>query len=116
MQREVLEGQFQARDGLASHFISCAVALDRKGRRVFVNVEFDSDYAEITVEILDLAFRPLPGYSGAECIPVTESGLRQPVRWRSGEELEHLNHPIRIRVNYGGIRVEDTRLYAVYVS
>jgi len=38
------------------------------------------------------------------------------VVWRNQKHLERFNHPIRIRVNWEGIRPEDAQLYSVYIA
>ena len=98
------------------HCISCPIELDREGRKVFVNADGLGEYSRIRVELLDLQFRPVPGYSGDDCAPVGESGLRQPVSWREKEALPRFDHPVRIRVNWEGVRPEDARLYSIYVG
>ena len=45
-----------------------------------------------------------------------KSGLRQPIRWRGKQNLKKFDHPIRIRVSYVGLRPEDARVYAVYLT
>jgi hypothetical protein len=47
---------------------------------------------------------------------VSESGLRQPVKWHGGDVVKAGEKPIRVRVTYQGVRLEDPRVYAVYVS
>ena len=65
---------------------------------------------------MDTQFNSLPGYSGDNSVPVTKSGLRQPVTWRSKQSLEKFGHPFRIKVRWGGNRPEDAYVYAQYVS
>lgn len=98
------------------HCVSCPIELDRQGARIFVNADGLGQHSEIAVEILDLQFRPLPGHSEDDCIALRGSGLRQPVAWRGGDALPKLDHPIRVRVNWGGIRPEDARVYSVHVA
>jgi hypothetical protein len=98
------------------HFISCLFRLDRPGVGVDINADGLSQYSFLKVEILDQQFRPVPGYSAEECIPLTESSLRRPVRWGKKNTLEKFDHPIRIRLNWGGLRPEDARVYAVYLK
>ena len=45
----------------------------------------------------------------------TESGLRVPVSWRDRPTIE-TDSPVRVKVNFGGLRPEDIRVYAVYVG
>ena len=98
------------------HFISCPIHLDKPDARVFVNADGVSEQSCLKVEILDQQFRPLPGYSEEACISLTESGLRQPVFWRSKRSLGNLDQPIRIKIAWGGSRPEDAFVYAVYIE
>jgi hypothetical protein len=98
------------------HFISCPLQVDGPDMRVFINAEGISEESYLTVELLDEQCKPLPGYSGEDCIRVTKSGLRQPVAWRNKQSLEKFSRPFRIKVRWGGPKSEDTFVYAVYVS
>ena len=98
------------------HCLSCPIELDRDGGHIFVNADRLGEHSRLRVELLDREFRPIPGYSGDECVVLCESGLRQPVRWRGKDTIERFDHPIRVRVNWEGVRPEDARLFAVYVN
>ena len=98
------------------HCISCPLQADAGPARIYVNVDRLGEHSELTVEVLDEQFRPLPGYSGQSCLPLRESGLRQPVRWKDRDTVGGIDGPFRLRVNFGGVRPEDTRLYALYVA
>ncbi|MBM3801137.1 MAG: hypothetical protein FJW26_02370 [Acidimicrobiia bacterium] len=98
------------------HCISCPIEVARQGGRIFVNAGGLGTHSQIRVQVLDEQFRPLPGYSGEDCIPISESELRRAVTWRNRNHLERFSYPIRIRVDWQGIRPEDARLYAVYVA
>ena len=113
--------------GKNPHFISCPFSIDKPGKRVQLNIDWDGSawyektndqakYSHLTVEILDEKFRPVPRYSAHDCLPISDSGLRQPVRWIDRERLDKFNHPIRIRMNWGGVRPEDIRFYAAYIG
>ena len=95
--------------------ISAPIDLGRRPAQVFLNVDGLSEYAQVTVEVLDERFRPVAGYSSGDCLPL-ESGLRQPVAWRSRRLVDGTGGSIRLRLNYTGIRPEDPRLYAIYVE
>ena len=69
----------------------------------------------VKVEILDDKLRPIPGYSGDACVPITEGGLRQPVSWQGNNVLGQYTHPIRVKVLLNGDRLEEANLYAAYV-
>jgi hypothetical protein len=43
-------------------------------------------------------------------------GLAQPITWQDHEVIDGVTGPIRVRVNFGGVRPEDVRLYAVYLD
>jgi hypothetical protein len=98
------------------HFISCPLQLGDGEVSVAVNVEGLSEQSQLRVELLDEQFRPLPGYSGADCVPLTKAGLRQPVVWRNRKVVESIKRPVRVKVRWGGARPEDTYVYAVYLS
>ena len=98
------------------HCVSCPIELGGPGCRVFLNADGLGEHSQLAVELLGLDFTPLPGYSGADCIPVTRPGLRQAVSWRGREALDTLAGPVRVRVDWKGVRPEDARLYAVYLG
>ena len=97
------------------HCISCPIELERAGARVYLNAAC-SRYSGLRVEVLNRELEPLPGYSGEDCVPIGEGGMRHPVAWRGREALEGFGHPVRIRVKWEGIRAEDARVFAVYVD
>ena len=99
------------------HCISSPFASLRDGARVYVNATGLSDSGQLTVELLDEQFRPLPGYAAADFVPFeAKSGLRLPVVWRGAKALEKASKPVRIRVNWTGSDPEKTRLFAVYIE
>ncbi len=99
-----------------AHVISAPIDLEGQSAVVAVNVSGVGPYGHVTLEVLDLQFRPLAGYTGETCVPVAESGLRQPVRWQNQDRIGPDHGPIRVRVNVGGVRPEDIRLHAVYLD
>ncbi len=98
------------------HCISCPVSLEGGKARLFVNADRLNEGSRLKIELLDEQFRPIPGYSGADCVCLDRPGLRQPVTWREREVLEEFGHPVRVRVDWEGIRREDARLFALYVT
>ena len=88
---EIYRGKTLFRRSLleAPHLISCPI---RPGdvNRVYVNAGGLSEHSHLEVELCDEQFRRLPGYSGEDCIPLTESGFRQPVAWRGKSSLDEL--------------------------
>ena len=98
-----------------AHCISTPIKVSA-GSRVFVNVDGLSAKSRISVELLDEQFRPIPGYSGADCVPLENSGLRQVVAWKGKESLETMDGVVRVRINWMGDRPGDARLYSVYVT
>src|SRR5262249_13337191 len=98
------------------HFISTIIRSEGLAGRVFVNADGLSDQSQLRVEILNDRLLPVAGFSGDDCIPVSQSGFRQPVTWRGKDRLENLATPIRLRVSWVGSRPEDARVYAAYVE
>lgn len=99
-----------------AHFISAPIDLEGKPASVYLNVDGLSDDSRISVEILDERFEPIHDYSEQACVSPSQSGLRQPVGWQSHEQIEGVDGPVRIRVNFRGKRPEDVKIYAVYVE
>jgi hypothetical protein len=100
-----------------AHCISSPFTPCGPSARVYLNATGLSEAGQLTLEILDEQFRPVPGYSAADFVPLeAKSGLRLPVAWRDKPTLDAIAGPIRIRVNWSGKDVESTRLYAVYVA
>ena len=114
--RQTSEGLMKRMDEVPPHCITCPMVADGQGARVFANVGGLSEQSWMTVEVLDVRFRPLPGYSGADCVPLRSDGLRQPIVWRTGKTVQGIDGPFRLRVNLDGARPEDARLYALYVE
>jgi len=98
------------------HFVSAPIDLEGKPVRVFLNVDDLDQYSTVSVEVLDEQFRPIPGYGAESCFAPPSGGLRQPVRWQGRETVEHADGRVLLRVNFGGVRPEDARIYAVYVE
>jgi len=101
--------------GRNAYFISAPLDLEGKPVQIYMNVDGISEYNKVTTEILDERFNVIHGYSREECIGPRESGLRQPVKWQEHEKIE-TDSPVRIRVNFEGIRPEDLKVYALYVE
>ncbi|HCN07187.1 MAG TPA: hypothetical protein DIT01_04575 [Lentisphaeria bacterium] len=104
-----------------ARLISCPVCADNGETRVFLNVSGLGEYAMVRVELLDLEFRPLAGYSGADAALVRESGLRVPVQWGGQNALPATGQPLRLAVALGPVgpdcpRPEDIRIHALYVN
>ena len=99
-----------------SHFVSAPIDLEGKPACIYMNVGGLSEYAQIEVEVLNERFEKLPGFTSEECITPKKSGFRQLVKWQENEAVKNVDGPIRIRVNFGGIRPEDVRIYAIYCA
>ena len=96
------------------HIVSAPIQLDRPAR-VFVNASGLSDDSYLVVEVVDERMRPLNGYSDDSCMPLTDSGLRQPVAWR-GKDALFSEQRVRLKVSWRGSRMELPYLYAVYAD
>ena len=81
-----------------------------------MNIDGLSEHSKVSVEIQNERFEPIPGYTAEDCTEPIESGLRQVVTWGEKEVLAGMEGPIRIRVNFEGIRSEDVKLFAIYLT
>ena len=106
----------KAMDDVQPHCITCPVDLGGSEVRVYANVDGRSEYSRLSFELLDERFRPVPGYSGDDSVPLQTSGLREPVVWKNARTLNAGVGAFRLRVNFLGLRPEAARLYAIYVS
>ncbi|MBD3182858.1 hypothetical protein GF312_11245 [Candidatus Poribacteria bacterium] len=114
--RTPIEGQAWV-DEVKPHFISAPIRIGSGSTRIFVNASGLSEHSQITVEVLNERFEKLDGYTDADFIPWSDdSSVRLPVRWQRGAVITGISEPIRIRVNWDGLRLEDARVYAVYVE
>jgi len=86
------------------HCITCPVEAHRADARVYINADGFSPHSELRVELLDLQFRPIAGYSGNTVVPVREGGLRTPVRWSGIDAVGQISDPFRIRATWDGVR------------
>ena len=80
-----------------------------------LNIGGISDYSKVSVLVLDEDFNPISGYSKEECCEIMENGFAVPVCWQRKMNV-YQERPIRIRVDFEGIRPEDVRLYGVYLE
>jgi len=99
-----------------SHFISAPIDLEGKPAQVYLNVDGLSEHAEVSAEALTEKFEVIPGFTADKFTGPSTSGLRQLVTWQNRETLENIDGCVRVRVNFGGIRPEDVKIHAVYVS
>ena len=114
--RPVFQGQGYKDIAVGPHVISCPLRAQKEDAGVYVNTDGLGEYSQLRVELLDLQFRPISGYSGDDCVLVDAEGLRQRVTWKKGASIGHFDHPVRVRVSWEGVRPEDARLYGVYVA
>lgn len=109
-------GSWIRRGSADAHFVSAPIDLEGSAARLAVNVDGINENNAISVEIQDQSFRPVRGYERGSCGGPAESGLNQLITWRDHHFIEDVTGPIRVRVDFSGIRPEDVRLYAVYLD
>ena len=97
------------------HVISCPLSTGGGPATISLNVSGIGENSSIKVTVLDEQFRPIPGYEAGQCTGPSRPGLREVVSWGDKKTIT-ANKPIRLRVDFGGIRPEDVRLYAAYLS
>ena len=103
-------------DDVPNQCISCPVRIGRKGVKAYVNLDGVSENSCLKVEVCDEKFYPIPGYTAADCVPLKTPGLRQEVKWRGGDVVRWDKGPIRLKVLFEGLRVEDVKFYALYLG
>ena len=103
------------RPGQGAHIVSAPVDLNGRPAQLALNIDGLGEYSSVTAEILSERLEPIPGFTAADCSAPTSSGLSQPVVWQGGDALPHDLGPIRVRINFSGVRVEDIKLYAAYL-
>ena len=102
--------------GVKPHFISSPIDLSGGEGKVYINAAHLSQHSLLRVEILDEYFREVPGYCGEECLVVDNPGLKQEVVWKNNNTIKAVKGPVRIKVSFEGLRLEDSRVYAVYIK
>jgi hypothetical protein len=83
---------------------------------VRVNASGLGRHSRLRIGLLDRAFRPVPGFSGADAALVKADALAAPVRWPGGDALAKQLGPVRFDISFEGVRPEDACLHAVYVG
>jgi hypothetical protein len=96
------------------HVISTPVSVSGKDHRIKLNISGLSEDAGVKVALLDEQFRPIPGYTAAECLGPSASGLRELVTWTKGAAVEAAT--FRVRIDFTGAEAAELRLYAVYID
>ena len=104
------------RPGQGPHIVSSPVDLEGRSANLALNIDGLGDYSQVSADIITEQLEPIPGYTAAECISPTSSGLSQPVAWQGRSAVQHEGGAIRIRLNFSGVRAEDVRLYAAYLN
>jgi hypothetical protein len=99
-----------------AHCLSCPFKSNNEHGQIYLNADRLSPDCRLRVELLSEQFVPLPAYSGANSIPITQSGLKQKVAWKGAEALEKIPGSFRIKVSWEGDKSADGRLYAIYLQ
>ena len=81
-----------------------------------MNVAGINEHSTLSVEILDREFQVISGYDHSASRGPDGTGFSQSMTWQNHALVENVNGQIRVRVNFGGLRPEDVRLYAVYID
>jgi hypothetical protein len=84
--------------------------------KVWVNADGLGPESSLKVELLDQAEQPLPEYSGESAAHVSQSGLRAPVLWKTGDAIAEIKHGFKIKVTWEGDQTGAIEFYALYVE
>ena len=98
-----------------SYVISQPLSLDERPAEVYVNADRLGENSGLALSVLTEDLKPLPGFDRENSAVISKSGFRQPALW-SGRKALVSDKPVRIRIDFTGIRPEDARLYAVYIT
>ncbi len=74
-------------------------------------VNADAGNGTLKVELLDADNNIIPGYSAADCVPVTKDDITHEIRWKKYYELPDSIDKIKIR-----FLMESTKLYGFYAG
>jgi hypothetical protein len=96
--------------------ITCPLRVTEGVGYVYVNASGLGAHSRLRVELLDVGFQPISGFSAAAAPVLDTDGFRVPVRWQGGNSVTQTQGLVRIDVRFEGDRPEDCRLHAVYVS
>ena len=97
--------------GMGGHFVTCILKAD--GPAILsVNVDGVSPEKPLTVELVDASDLPMPGFSGANAVLITEPGVRRPVNWTGCACLPPQRFAVRVTIAPGS----DARVYGLYVE
>ena len=84
------------------------VRLKPAGDRLRVNADASSGL--LSVELVGDDGQAIPGFSAADCVPITDDVLDQPVRWKDHQTLP-TDRPIRLR-----FRLQRAKLYTFTID
>lgn len=98
----------------SSHIISAPIDLEGKSARLALNVDLPNEHCGIIVSILDEGFKPLSDYRQSDNQEI-KGGFDEIVRWGDLELVRNVDGPIRIRIDFTGVRFEDASLFAAYL-
>ena len=104
------------RRGEVAHVVSAPIDLHGRPAALALNIDGLSQYNAVSAEIVNERLEPLRGYTAADCNALAANGLAQPITWRGNDSVQHEGGPIRLRLNFSGVRAEDIRLYAAYLT
>ena len=75
-------------NGKVASCISAPLDLEGAKANVSLNVGGVGANSRVSVEVLDVDFKALPGFSRTDCIHVDEQGLKQPVAWGDSTTID----------------------------
>lgn len=104
------------RTGQEAHVISAPIDLGASDAQLTLNLDGLGKYSAVSAEVIGERLEPIAGFTAADCVAPTSSGLAQPVTWKDRATLPCEHGPVRLRLNFSGVRVEDIKLYAAYLA
>jgi hypothetical protein len=81
------------------------------GGKLHVNAK--ADFGRLLAEVLDEGGDPVPGFTRADCVPLSADAVDQAVGWRQRASLDPLNgRTVRLRFHLENVRLYSFRIVA----
>lgn len=95
---------YQSSESSTATLVTHPILITQKGLSLCVNAQGASRPCDsLKVELLDESDNPIPGYTAADCVNITQDGLDVPVRWVDRDSLDPLaGQRIKLRIELVG--------------
>jgi hypothetical protein len=109
-------GSLKPFDPAKARAISTPIQIQGGAAQIRLNVSGLGEHTRLRVNLVDPGFRAIPGYSGDAAAVVVDNGFEVPLRWGQGTALSADLGPVRLDIEFDGVRADDAKLHAVYLG